>query len=144
MLNKQIVMGRLTHTPELKTTQNGISVCSFTIASDDDVKRSDGTRDTDFVDCVAWRGTAELIAKFMKKGRLITVVGRPKAKRYEDKNGVTHKTVELKVDDVYFADSRPATDNEPKPPFAASSSDPGDTDEPTGFMDIYTEDDVPF
>ena len=141
MLNRQIVMGRLTQHPELKTTKSGVSVCSFTIASDDDVKRSDGTRDTDFVDCVAWRGTAELISKFMQKGRLIVVDGRPKVKRYEDKNGVAHKTVELRVDNVYFADSKPAADNEQKPPFEAPSTDP---DEPTGFMDIYAEDDVPF
>ena len=144
MLNKQIVMGRLTQHPELKTTQSGISVCRFTIASDDDVKRSDGTRDTDFVECVAWRGTAEFVSKFFEKGRMILVVGRPKTKRYEDKNGVTHKTVELRVDDVYFADSKPAANSEQKPPFADTSSDPGDPDEPTGFMDIYTEDDVPF
>lgn len=141
MMNIQIVMGRLTQHPELKTTKSGVSVCSFTIASDDDVKRSDGTRDTDFVDCVAWRGTAELIAKFMKKGRLITVVGRPKVKRYEDKNGVAHKTVELRVDNVYFADSKPAANNEQKPPFEAPTTDP---DEPTGFVDIFADEDVPF
>ena len=141
MLNKQIVMGRLTQHPELKTTKSGLSVCNFTIASDDDVKRSDGTRDTDFVDCVAWRGTAELISKFMQKGRTIVVVGRPKAKRYEDKNGVAHKTVELRVDDVYFADSKPAANNEQKPPFEAPSTDPED---PTGFIDIPVDEDLPF
>ena len=141
MLNRQIVMGRLTHHPELKTTPSGVSVCSFTIACDDDVKRRDGTRDTDFIDCVAWRGTAEIVGKFMKKGRLIVVDGRPKIKRYKDKDGVTHKTVELRADNVYFAGNKPATDNEQRPPSEAPSNDPSD---PTGFVDIFADEDVPF
>lgn len=141
MLNRQIVMGRLTHHPELKTTQSGISMCSFTIASDDDVKRSDGSRDTDFVDCVAWRNTAEFVSKFMKKGRLIVVDGRPKVKRYEDKNGVTHKTIELRADNVYFADSKPATNNEPAAP--PSEPTPSQSD-PEDFVEIYADEDLPF
>jgi single-strand DNA-binding protein len=141
MLNKQIVQGRLTHHPELKTTQTGVSVCSFTIASDDDVKRSDGTRDTDFIDCVAWRGTAELVSKFMEKGRLITVVGRPKMKRYEDKNGVSHKTVELRVDDVYFSDSKPAQNNVQTAPTAPATVPSA----PADFVEVDGEDeDLPF
>lgn len=140
MLNKQIVMGRLTHHPELKSTQSGVSVCNFSVASDDDVKRSDGTRDTDFVDCVAWRGTAEFVAKFMQKGRLIVVEGRPKMKRYEDKDGVTHRTTELRVDNVYFADSKPAANNEQ----TAHTTDPATTaSAPVDFMEIG-DDDGPF
>lgn len=143
MLNKQIVQGRLTRDPELKTTQNGVSVCRFTIASDDDVKRADGTRDTDFVDCVAWRGTAEFVSKFTDKGRMIVVVGRPKTNRYDDKNGVSHKTVELRVDDVYFADSKPATNNEQTAPIPAPADAPS---APAGFMDVDVDpdEDLPF
>ena len=140
MLNKQIVMGRLTHHPELKTTQNGVSVCSFSIASDDDVKRNDGTRDTDFIDCVAWRSTAEFVSKFMEKGRLIVVEGRPKTKRYDDKNGVSHKTVEIRVDNVYFADSKPAANNAqdaPAPAPATTQSAPVD------FMDVDDDEELP-
>lgn len=142
MLNKQIVMGRLTKHPELKTTQTGVSVCSFTIASDDDVKRADGTRDTDFVDCVAWRGTAEFVSKFMEKGRLIVVEGRPKTKRFEDKNGVSHKTVEIRVDSVYFADSKPAPNNEQTAPTPAPATVPS---APADFVEADGEDeDMPF
>ncbi len=110
MLNEQITMGRLTATPELKRTASGIPVTSFTIASDEDRKREDGTVPTDFVDCVAWRGTAEFICKYMTKGRLIVVKGRPKARKYKDKNDVTHKVVELVVQDVYFCDSKRSDD----------------------------------
>lgn len=141
MMNIQIVQGRLAHHPELKTTKDGISVCSFTIACDDDVKRSDGTRDTDFIDCVAWRKTAEFVGKFMQKGRLINVVGRPKMKRYKDKNGVSHKTVELRADNVYFADSKPAANSEQAAPFAAPSADPSD---PADFIDVLADEDLPF
>lgn len=141
MLNKQIVMGRLTRHPELKTTQTGVSVCSFTIASDDDVKRADGTRDTDFIDCVAWRGTAEFVSKFMEKGSLITVVGRPKMKRYEDKNGVSHKTVELRVDDVYFASSKPAQNNEQTALTPAPATMPSD---PADFVEVDEDEHLPF
>lgn len=141
MYNHQTVMGRLTHNPELKTTRDGVSVCNFTIASEDDVKRSDGTRDTDFIDCVAWRNNAEFVGKFFQKGRMILVSGRPKMKRYKDKNGVDHKTVELRVDSAYFADSKPAANNEQKPPFEAPSTDP---DDPTEFMEILADEDLPF
>jgi len=139
MLNKQIVMGRLTRNPELKTTQTGVSVCRFSIASDDDVKRSDGTRETDFIDCVAWRGTAEFVSKFMEKGRLIVVEGRPKVKRYDDKNGVSHKTVELRADSVYFADSKPAPNNEQAAPNPAPVPSA-----PADFVEMDEDEDLPF
>ena len=106
MLNKQITQGRFTADPELKTTQSGIPVCSFTIASEDDVKQKDGTRATDFIDCVAWRGTAEFISKYFAKGQMILVMGRPKPRTYKDKNDVTHKVTELRVESVYFSDSK--------------------------------------
>lgn len=106
MLNEQITMGRLTATPELRRTASGIAVAAFTIASDEDRKREDGSVPTDFVDCVAWRQTAEFVCKYMTKGRLVVVSGRPKARKYKDKNDVTHKVTELHVRDIYFADSK--------------------------------------
>ena len=80
MLNKQITEGRLTANPELKMTPSGTPVCSFTIASDEDIKREDGTRATDFIDCVAWNKTAEFVSKFLTKGRLVIVEGRTKSR----------------------------------------------------------------
>lgn len=138
MLNKQIVTGRLTHTPELKTTQSGVSVCSFTIASDEDIKREDGTRDTDFVDCVAWRGKADFVSRYFTKGQMITIVGRPKKRSYEDKNGVKHTVTETRVDEVYFADSKRAEGAEQSAPAAATPIAQG------GFMEVDDDDDLPF
>lgn len=139
MLNKQIVMGRLTHNPELKTTQSGVPVCSFTIASDEDIKREDGSRDTDFVDCVAWRGKAEFVSRYFTKGQMITIVGRPKKRSYEDKNGVKHTVTETRVDEAYFADSKRAADTE-----QAAPSAPTTPIAQGGFVEVYDEDDLPF
>ena len=134
MLNKQITQGRLTATPELKTTANGTSVCTFTIASDEDVKRQDGTRDTDFIDCVAWGARAEFASKYLTKGRMVVVEGRPKPRTYKDKNDVTHKITELRVDNVYFADSkRDDGQNTGAPTYASGSDDFVEIDNPEGL-----------
>ena len=139
MLNKQITQGRLTATPELKMTQTGTPVCSFTIASDEDIKREDGTRATDFIDCVAWGPRAEFASRYLTKGRMVIVEGRPKPRTYKDKNDVTHKVTELRVDSVYFADSKKDTDQSSGgPSYAAPNNDSGD------FVDIGEDDDVPF
>ena len=108
MLNKQITEGRLTADPELRTTANGTSVCSFSLASQEDFTNRDGERETDFVECVAWRGTAEFIARNCKKGRLIIVEGRPKNRKYTDAQGNECKAHELRVQSVYLTDSRPS------------------------------------
>ena len=110
MLNKIIAMGRLTATPELKTTGNGTSVCSFTLASDRDYKAKDAERETDWLDCVAWRGTAEFISKYFDKGRMMVVEGRLQTRTYEDKNGNKRKATEILVDNAYFGDSKRDTD----------------------------------
>ena len=110
MLNKIIAMGRLTATPELKTTGSGTSVCSFTLASDRDYKAKDAERETDWLDCVAWRGTAEFISKYFDKGRMMVVEGRLQTRTYEDKNGNKRKATEIVVDNAYFGDSKRDTD----------------------------------
>lgn len=139
MLNKQITAGRLTATPELKYSKSGKAVCSFTVASDEDRKNEDGTRDTDFVDCVAWQQRAEYICKYMTKGRLVIVEGRPKARIYKDKNDVTHKVTELVVSNVYPLDSKRDTNQSSEAP---TFSIP--TAEAAGFTDIEGDDDLPF
>lgn len=139
MLNKQIVAGRLTATPELKKTKKDVSVCMFTVASDEDMKREDGTRDTDFVDCVAWRGTAEFVSKYFTKGQMIIAVGRPKKRSYEDKNGVTRSITELRVENVYFADSKKDTTQSATTQNLAAPSTGADD-----FVEIDNDDDLPF
>lgn len=145
MLNKQITEGRLTGNPELRMTPSGTPVTSFTIASDEDVKREDGSRDTDFIDCVAWRQTAEFVAKYLTKGRLVIVEGRPKARRYKDKNDVTHKVTELRVDNVYFADSKADGGRSDQTPATAKNT-AGTAPAPApGFDEVLeNDDDFPF
>lgn len=106
MLNKIVAMGRLTSDPELKTTGSGTSVCSFTLACDRDYKGKDAERETDWLDCTAWRGTAEFISKYFAKGRMMVVEGRLQTRSYEDKNGNKRKATEIVVDNAYFGDSK--------------------------------------
>ena len=139
MLNKQITQGRLTANPELKSTTNGTSVCTFTIASEEDVKREDGTRATDFIDCVAWGARAEFVSRYLSKGRMVIVEGRPKPRTYKDKNDVTHKVTELRVDSVFFADSKRDTDqNSDGQNYAAPDTGAGD------FVEVPDDENLPF
>lgn len=101
-MNKAILMGRITRDIELKTTQSGVSVTSFTLAVDRRFKVQDGTRETDFIDCVAWRQTAEFISKYFGKGRMIAVVGSIQTRKYTDKNGNNRTAVEVKVEEANF------------------------------------------
>lgn len=106
MLNKAILMGRLTRDPELKQTQSGTSVCSFSVAVDRNFKGADGERQTDFISCVAWRSTAEFISKWFGKGAMIVVVGSIQTRRYQDKNGNDRTATEVIVEEAMFGESR--------------------------------------
>jgi len=144
MLNKQYTMGRFSADPELKKTPGGTSFCNFTIACDEDVVKEDGTRDTDWVNCVAWGPRAELICKYMKKGRLILIEGRPKTRTYEDKNGVKRQITELRVQNVYFADYKR---DETAAPEQANTSSPKDIAEQladAGFFEDIGDAELPF
>ena len=105
MLNKIVLMGRMTADPELKRTNGGASVTSFTIAVDRDFKSRNGEKETDFVNCVAWRGTAEFISKHFHKGSMAVVAGSLQSRQY-DKNGEKRTVWEVLVDNIYFADSK--------------------------------------
>lgn len=107
MLNKIFVMGRMTRDPELRRTQNGTAVTSFTLAVDRDFKDKDGEKIADFIDCVAWRTTAEFIAKNFAKGRMAVVEGRLQLRDFKDKDGTSRKVSEVQVDNIYFGDSKP-------------------------------------
>lgn len=106
MLNKIILMGRLTRDPELRRTQSGTAVASFTLAVDRDYKSQDGERETDFIDVVAWRGTGEFVSKYFTKGRMAVVEGRLQVRDWKDKDGAKRRSTEVIADNVYFGDSK--------------------------------------
>lgn len=128
MLNHIVLMGRLVRDPELKTTQSGVSICTFRIASDRDfTDKATGQRDADFVECVAWRGLAEFISRSFAKGRMIVVGGRLQSRNYQDSDGNKRTVYEVVAENAYFADSK-RTDAQTAPAgtdFASmSDSDP--------------------
>ena len=106
MLNKIVLMGRLTRDPELRKTQSGTAVASFTLAVDRDYKPQDGERETDFIDIVAWRGTGEFVSKYFTKGRMAVVEGRLQVRDWTDKDGNKRRSTEVVADNVYFGDSK--------------------------------------
>ncbi len=107
MLNRIVLMGRLTRDPELRHTQSGIPVVSFSLAVDRDYKnRESGERETDFIDIVAWRNTAEFASKYLSKGRMIVVEGRLQIREWTDRDGGKRRSAEVVADNIYFGDSR--------------------------------------
>lgn len=107
MLNKIVLMGRLTRDPELRHTQTGTAVTSFSLAVDRDMKdKQTGERATDFIDVVAWRSTAEFASKYLSKGRLTAVEGRLQLRDWTDRDGGKRRTAEVVADNIYFADSK--------------------------------------
>ena len=110
MLNKIVIMGRLTRDPELRRTQNGTAVTSFSVACDRDFKSQSGEKETDFIDVVAWRTTAEFVSKYFAKGRMAVVIGRLQLRDWTDRDGNKRRAAEIVADSVYFGDSKPAGD----------------------------------
>ena len=107
MLNHIVIMGRLTRDPELRRTGSGIAVASFTVAVDRDFGgRDGGEKETDFIDCVAWRQTGEFVSKYFTKGRMIVVSGRLQIRNWTDKDGNKRRTAEVVADNCYFGDSK--------------------------------------
>jgi single-strand DNA-binding protein len=132
MLNRIIVMGRMTRDPELRRTNSGTAVASFSLAVDRDFKSQSGEKETDFIDIVAWRNTAEFVSKYFSKGRMAVVEGRLQLRDWTDKEGNKRRTAEIVADSVYFGDSK---------------RDGGDTvqSEPQGdFSEIEDDGDLPF
>lgn len=106
MLNKIILMGRLTRDPELRRTQQGTAVASFSLAVDRDYKTKGAEKETDFIDIVAWRNTAEFVSKYFSKGRMAVVEGRLQVRSYTDKEGNNRRAAEVVADNIYFGDSK--------------------------------------
>jgi single-strand DNA-binding protein len=112
MLNHITIMGRLTRDPELRTTQSGVSVTSFSVAVDRDFGgRDGGERQTDFIDCVAWRSTGEFVSRYFHKGSMIVVSGRLQSRKWQDREGNNRTSWEVNADNVYFGDSRRDSDS---------------------------------
>ena len=147
MLNQIIIQGRLTAAPELRRTPNDVAVCSFTVAVDRDYKpKDDGEKQVDFLNCVAWRQTAEFISRNFGKGGSIVVSGRMTSRRYTDKEGNARYAYEIQAENVYFAGdskkaaaeaeheyrapSRDSFENARKPEFTEISPDTEDPDLP--------------
>ena len=105
MLNRIDIMGRICNDIELRRTGNGVAVASFTVAVERDFK-SGGEKETDFIDCVAWKQTGEFVQKYFAKGRMIVVSGRLQIRNWNDKDGNKRKTAEVVVDNAYFGDSK--------------------------------------
>ena len=107
MLNHITIMGRLTRDPELRRTGTGTAVASFTVAVDRDFGgRDGGERETDFIDCVAWRQTGEFVSKYFTKGSMIVVSGRLQIRNWNDKDGNKRRSAEVVADNVYFGESK--------------------------------------
>ena len=154
MLNVAAIMGRLTADPELRHTQNDIAVTSFTVAVDRSYARAGTERQTDFIDVVAWRHTAEFVCKYFQKGSMIAVTGSIQTRNYEDRQGNKRKAFEIVASDVSFTGSkresgsagggsyesapapRPAAFSEPAPAYSSGSSE--------DFEEILGDDDLPF
>ncbi len=110
MLNSVIIMGRLTADPELRTTTSGLSVTSFTVAVDRNYKSGD-ERQTDFINCVAWRATADFVTRYFRKGQMIAVQGSLQVRNYEDKNGNKRTAYDVVADNVSFCGSKNESGN---------------------------------
>ena len=106
MLNRVIITGRLTKDPELKRTGSGTAVTSFTVACERDFKDQNGKKETDFLDVVVWRNTAEFVSKYFGKGRMITVEGRLQIRNWKDQSGNDRRSAEIVAENVYFGDSK--------------------------------------
>ena len=112
MLNKIIIMGRFTRDPELRRTGSGTAVTSFSLACDRDFKSQSGDKDTDFIEVVAWKNTAEFVSKYFGKGRMAVVEGRLQIRDWTDRSGNKRTTAEVVADNVYFADSKRSESND--------------------------------
>ena len=114
MLNKVIIMGRLTADPEIRQTQNGTDMVSFCVAVERNFSDTNGQKQTDFIHCAAWKAAAQFISKYFSKGQMIALEGSIQTRNYEDKNGSRRTAVEVAVSAAYFADSKgSAPDNRP-------------------------------
>ena len=136
-LNKVVLCGRLTATPELKQTTSGVSVCSFTLAVNRKFAK-EGDQKADFISVVAWRQTAEFITKYFDKGNSICITGSIQTRSWKDSKGENRYATDIVADEAMFVDSKNDAGNHDAPSFASQA--------PTApkFEDLKTDDDLPF
>jgi single-strand DNA-binding protein len=144
MLNQIVLMGRLTRDPELRHTQSGTPVASFTLAVDRDFGSKDGgEKQTDFIDIVAWRSTAEFVSKFFFKGRMAVVSGRLQIRDWTDKDGGKRRSAEVVADNIYFGDSKKANEG-PSAPSGGSYSGYNAPAIESDFTELDDDGELPF
>ena len=149
MLNHIVLMGRLTRDPELRQTQSGVSVASFSLAVDRDYqKRDSGEKQTDFIDIVAWRSTAEFVSKYFSKGKMAVVSGRLQIRDWTDRDGGKRRSAEVVADNVYFGESKSGGQSGGQPSGGRTGGDRyGGYDAPeikTDFAEVDDDGDLPF
>lgn len=163
MLNRIVIMGRLTRDPELRRTQTGTAVTSFSVAVDRDFRnRESGEKGTDFIDVVAWRQTAEFFCQYFAKGRMVVVEGRLQIREWKDKEGNNRRSAEIVADNIYFGDSKRSENNSnegdyppaygmPAGSFNYNNSTPSNSggysvpmQNNSGFQEIEDDGDLPF
>lgn len=151
MLNKAVLMGRLTNNPELRHTTSNIAVTTFSLAVGRNYTRQGAEQQTDFIDIVCWRHTAEFVSKYFSKGQLVAVSGMIQTRNWKDSNGNNRKSVEVVADEVYFAepkrDSSGSGNNSSRNEdnFAFPSDDSSfSTGGPDDFEEVVSDDDLPF
>ena len=145
MLNNVVLMGRLVADPELRTTATNVSVTSFAIAVDRAFVKAGEERQTDFIDIVAWRQTAEFITRYFRKGSMIAIQGSIQTRMYEDKNGNKRKAVEVVASNVSFCGSKSETGTASAPRMETAAPAPSySTSEANDFVEIQPDDDLPF
>ena len=133
MLNKIFIMGRMTRDPELRHTQSGTAVASFTLAVERDFKdKTTGERTADFIDVVAWRQTGEFVSRYFTKGRMAVVVGSLQMRDWTDRDGNKRRKAEVVADSIYFGDSKRDGDQPPYAPPSSGDQYSGFTDEEDG------------
>ena len=137
MLNRAILMGRLTRDPELKQTPNNVSVATFSLAVDRNYQSDKDNKQTDFINIVAWRHTAEFVNKYFKKGQLVAVEGSIQSRSYQGKDGNNRTAFEVVSDQVYFAEKKQDGKSQPEEP--QDNFNPDDFEEFEG-----SDDDLPF
>ena len=131
MLNHITLMGRLARDPELRRTGSGVAVTSFTVAVDRDFAPKEGEKETDFIDCVAWRQTGEFVSKYFRKGSMIVVSGRLQVRQWTDKEGNKRRTAEVLADSVYFGEAK-QQGQQPQQPVPGYSA-PAAPEAPNGY-----------
>lgn len=154
MLNCAIIMGRLTANPELRTTTSGVSVTSFSVAVDRNYQKAGTERQTDFINVVAWRQTAEFISSYFRKGSMIAIQGSIQTRNYEDKTGAKRTAFEIVADNVSFCGSKAETGTANVGGFVATASQEApkaapapsfSTADATDFSSVdMSDDDLPF